>query len=253
MAGHSSTEQDPGLTLTTQQPVAQQRIVDLLQAAWAVFVKDLRIELRTRYAINAMVLFAACTAMMVSIGTTFIGLRRTEEALLIQASLLWIALLFAAISGLSRGFVHEEETRTLAALRLAAPAIAVYLGKFLLNLALLALLGLITSLLFIVLVRVQVGSPLAFLGMLAAGGLSLATSTTILAAIITRASFKNALFAVLAFPLLVPPLIIAIQGTAATLADGGGVVALPALQFLIAYSVAMFVASLLLFRFVWEA
>ncbi|NCC36037.1 MAG: heme ABC transporter permease CcmB, partial [Chloroflexia bacterium] len=125
MAGHSSTEHDPVLTLTTQQPVAQQRIVDLLQAAWAVFVKDLRIELRTRYAINAMVLFAACTAMMVSIGTTFIGLRRTEEALLIQASLLWIALLFAAISGLSRGFVHEEETRTLAALRLAAPAIAV--------------------------------------------------------------------------------------------------------------------------------
>lgn len=225
----------------------------ILVAAWAVFVKDLRTELRTRYALNAMVLFAACTAVMVSIGTTFIGLRRSEEALLIQASLLWVALLFAAITGLSRGFVHEEETRTLAALRLAAPPVAVYLGKFLLNLALLAVLGLITSVLFIVLVRVQVGSPLAFLLMIAAGSLCLAAATTILAAIIARASFKSALFAVLAFPLLIPPLIIAIQGTAVSLDNAGLDPVRGALQFLVAYSVATFVASLMLFRFVWEA
>jgi len=227
-------------------------IRDTLAAAWAVFVKDLRTELRTRYAINAMVLFAACTAVMVSLGTTFIGLRRTEEFLLIQSSLLWIAFLFAAITGLSRGFVQEEEARTMAALRLAAPPIAVYLGKFLLNLVLLALLGAISSVLFIVLVRVQVGSPLAFMLMLASGSLCLASATTILAAIISKAGFKSALFAVLAFPLLVPPLIVAIQGTAVTLDNGGLGVALGALQFLGAYSVATFVASLMLFRFVWE-
>jgi heme exporter protein B len=228
-------------------------INELLRAAWAVFVKDLRSELRTRYAINAMVLFAACAAMMVSIGTTFIGLRRTQEAMQIQSSLLWVALLFAAITGLSRGFVQEEEARTMPALRLAAPALAVYLGKFLLNLALLALLGLITTLLFVVLVRVQVGSPLAFTLLLAGGALCLASATTLLAAIISKASFKSALFAVLAFPLLVPPLIVAIQGTALALDNGGLLPALGALQFLGAYSVATFVASLLLFRFVWEA
>ncbi len=244
------------MSVRSEQPVAEPAVPPLrtiLVAAWAVFVKDLRTELRTRYALNAMVLFAACTAVMVSIGTTFIGLRRTEEALLIQASLLWVALLFAAITGLSRGFVHEEETRTLPALRLAAPPAAVYLGKFLLNLALLAVLGLITSVLFIVLVRVQVGSPLAFLLMIAAGSLCLAAATTILAAIIARASFKSALFAVLAFPLLVPPLIIAIQGTAVSLDNAGLEPVRGALQFLVAYSVATFVASLMLFRFVWEA
>lgn len=225
----------------------------LFAAAWAVFVKDLRSELRTRYALNAMVLFAACTAVMVSVGTTFIGLRRTDEALLIQASLLWIALLFAAMSGLARSFVHEEETRTLAALRMAAPPLAVYLGKFLFNVALLVLLSIITSLLFIIFVRVHVASPMAFMAILAGGGLCLATATTILAAIIAQASFKSALFAVLAFPLLVPPLVVAIQGTALSLGEGGLALALPALQFLLAYSVATFVASLMLFPFVWEA
>lgn len=226
---------------------------EILRAAWAVFVKDMRTELRTRYAINALVLFAACSAVAVSMGVGFIGLRRTEEALLIQATLLWIALLFAALNGLARGFVHEEEARTMAALRLAAPPLAVYLGKFMLNLVLLALLGAITSVLFIVLVRVQVGSPLAFTLILAAGGVSLASATTILAAIISKASFKSALFAVLAFPLLVPPLIIAIQGTAVALDNAGLGPALGALQFLAAYAVATFVASLMLFRFVWEA
>jgi heme exporter protein B len=246
-----SSEQAPPEPLQSAPAPLTTRAV--LRAAWAVFMKDLRSELRTRYALNAMVLFAACTAVMVSIGTTFIGMRRTEEALLIQSSLLWIALLFAAISGLARGFVHEEETRTLAALRLAAPPLAVYLGKFLFNLALLSLLGVVTSLLFIVFVRVEVGSPLAFTALLAAGGLCLAAATTILAAIIAQASFKSALFAVLAFPLLIPPLVIAIQGTALSLDNSGLALALPALQFLIAYSVATFVASLLLFPFVWEA
>lgn len=224
-----------------------------LAAAWAVFVKDLRTELRTRYAINALVLFAACAAVAVSLGVGFIGLRRTEEALLIQATLLWIALLFAALNGLARGFVHEEEARTMAALRLAAPPLAVYLGKFLLNLVLLVVLGAITSVLFIVLVRVQVGSPLAFVLLLSAGGLSLASATTVIAAIISKASFKSALFAVLAFPLLVPPLVVAIQGTAVALDNAGLGPALGALQFLVAYAVATFVASLMLFRYVWEA
>ncbi|NJN16083.1 MAG: heme ABC transporter permease CcmB [Oscillochloris sp.] len=233
-------------------PVAQS-LHDLLAAAWAVLAKDIRSELRTRYALNAMVLFAASTAMMVSIGTTFIGLRRTEEALQIQSSLLWVALLFAAITGLSRGFVQEEEARTMAALRLAAPPLAVFLGKFFFNLALLLLLGGVTSVLFVVLVRIEIGSPLAFAALLAAGGICLASATTILAAIIARASFKSAIFAVLAFPLLVPPLIIAIQATALALDNSGFVAVVPALRFLLSYAVATFVASLLLFRFVWEA
>jgi heme exporter protein B len=224
----------------------------LLRATWAVLVKDLRSELRTRYALNTLVLFAASAAVAVSLGVGFIGLRRTEEALLIQATLLWIALLFAALNGLARGFVHEEETRTILALRLAAPPIAVYLGKLLFNLVLLAILDLVTTLLFIILVRVEVGSPLAFVIVLTSGGLGLATATTLLAAIIARASFKSALFAVLAFPLLVPVLIVAIQSTALALDSGGVAAVLPAVQFLLAYAVATFTASLLLFRFVWE-
>lgn len=224
-----------------------------LRAAWAIFRKDLACELRTRYAINTLLLFAISATTAVSLGVGFLGLRRTEEALLIQSALLWVALLFAALNGLSRSFVYEEEARTLAALRLSASPTAVFLGKFCFNLTLILVLALVTSLLFIVLLRVKVGSPLAFSAILATGGLALTSATTIIAAIIARASFKGALFAVLAFPLLVAPLIIAIQGTAQSLENVAVDVVFGPIQFLLAYVVVTFIASLILFPFVWEA
>ncbi len=228
-------------------------IVATFRAAWAIFRKDIACELRTRYAINTLLLFAVSATTAISLGVGFLGLRRTQEALLIQSALLWIALLFAALNGLSRSFVYEEETRTLTALRLTASPTAVFLGKFCFNLMLVLTLNLVTSLLFIVLLRVRVGSPFAFGAMLAMGGLALTSATTIIAAIISRASFKGALFAVLAFPLLVAPLIVAIQGTAQTLENVTFDVVFGSLRFLFAYVVATFTASLLLFPFVWES
>lgn len=225
----------------------------ITRAAWAVFVKDIRSELRSRYAINALILFAVSTAVAVSLGVGFIGLRREDDWLNVQSSLLWIALLFAALNGLSRSFVQEEETRTALALRLAAPPAAVYLGKLLFNLALLLLLDLVTSLLFVLFVRLEIVNLGLFIALLAAGSLALATTTTILAAIIAKANLKSALFAVLAFPLLVPLLVTAIKGTALALEGVGWAQGWPFLQALLGLAIAMFVASLLLFRFVWEA
>jgi heme exporter protein B len=224
----------------------------LLLATWAVFTKDIRSELRTRYALNALLLFAASTAVAVSFAVPLLGTRREAEWLAIQAALLWVALLFAALNGLARSFVQEEERRTTLALRLAAPPLAVYLGKFLFNLVLLAALATVTTVLFLVFLQVEIGNVALFLAMLAVGGLCLATATTLLAAIIAQASFKSGLFAVLAFPLVVPLLVVAIRGT--TLAIGGGAWSqgAPLLQFLLAYAVATFVASQMLFRLVWE-
>ncbi|HEU5086926.1 MAG TPA: heme exporter protein CcmB [Roseiflexaceae bacterium] len=225
----------------------------LLQAAWAVFRKDVRAELRTRYALNALVLFAACAIVAVSIGVGPLAPSRNADLRLIQSALLWIAILFAAFTGLSRSFVHEEETRTAAALRLAAPPLAVYLGKFLFNLALLVLLDVVTVLLAIALLRLRIGNPGLFAAMVAAGSLGLVSATTLIAAIIARAGVKGALFAVLAFPLLVPLLVVAIQGTDLALGGVQWAQGLAPLQVLLAYTIALFSASMLLFAMVWES
>jgi heme exporter protein B len=222
-------------------------------ATWAVLLKDIRSELRTRYALNALLLFAASTAVAVSFAVPLLGTQRDPQSLVIQAALLWIALLFAALNALARSFVQEEERRTTLALRLAAPPLAVYLGKFLFNLALLVALDLVVTVLFLIFLQVEIGNGGLFVAALALGSLCLATATTLLAAIIAQASFKSGLFAVLAFPLIVPLLVVSIQCTTIALGGGAWSQGAPLLQFLLAYAIATFVASLLLFRFVWEA
>ncbi len=235
--------------LSSRDPV---REAPLLAAAWAVFRKDVRSELRTRYALNAVILFAASTVVALSLGMGPLTASRNADLPIIQAGLLWIAILFAAFTGLARAFVQEEEARTAAALRLAARPAAVFLGKLLFNLALLLLLVALTTVLFVIMLRVQVGNPMMLAAILLAGSLGLVAATTLIAAIIARASVKGALFAVLSFPLLAPLLVVAIQGSAAALLGRGWEYGVGPLQVLAGYTIALVVASLFLFNSVWE-
>ncbi len=225
----------------------------LWSAAWAVARKDVRIELRTRYALNSMLLFAVTTAVMVSFRLGPLGVSRDSRAVSTLAVLLWVAIFFAAMNGLSRTFVREEETRTVALLRLSTPPLAVYLGKLLVNLGLLALLETLVTLLFVVLMNVRIAQPGLFALILGLGGFGLAGATTIIAALVAKADGRNALFTILAFPLLLPLLIIAVEVTEVALAGSSWSNALGGLRVLAAYALAQTVASLLLFELTWES
>lgn len=225
----------------------------LLAAAWAVAGKDVRIELRSRYALNAMLLFAVTTVVVVSFRLGPLGVSRDERAVSTLAVLLWVAIFFAALNGLARAFVREEEARTAPALRLAAPPLAIYLGKLLVNLGLLALLETLVALLFVGLMNVRVAQPGLLAAALALGGIGLAGATTIIAALVSKADGRNALFAVLAFPLLLPLLVVAVEVTELALAGGGWPKAWPGLRLLAAYGAAQLLASLLLFETTWES
>ncbi len=218
----------------------------LLAAAWAVCAKDLRAEFRTRYALSAVGLFAITTLTVISFALGPFGL---EQDLL--AALLWVVLFFAAMAGLARVFVHEEEARTAPALRLAAPAGAVYLGKYLFNLVLLLLLEVLVVPLFVAMMGLQVKGPGLFLLVLLLGDLGLAGVTTVVAAMVAQASARGALFTVLSFPLLLPLLVSGIEGSRLSLAGEPLAVVWPSLQVLLAYAVAMLTISLMLFPVIW--
>ena len=71
----------------------------------------------------------------------------------------------------------------------------------------LALLQIVIALLFFVLTDAVLADPVLFIIVLALGAVGLAGATTLIAAIISKASVKGALFAVLSFPILLPLLI----------------------------------------------
>jgi len=219
-----------------------------VREAAAVFAKEWRCELRTRYALNTLALFAINTLVVVSFSLGPLGVApgASSEALPV---LLWLILLFAAAAGLPRSFVHEEETQTATALRLAATPSALFCGKVAYALTLLVALEALVAPLFLVVMNLDVARPGLLIATLAAGGFGLAVCSTLVAAIIAQARGKGTLFAVLSFPVLLPLLLLAVELTRGAFAGGTPGVAL--VQLLL-YDGAVTTAGLMLFPVVWN-
>ncbi len=213
----------------------------------ALLKKDLLEEFRTRYAVNALLMFAVTALVMVSFA---VGVNTLSATL--HAALLWIILFFASMSGLSRSFVKEEEQNTAAALRLAAPAEVVYVGKLIFNFLIMLVLAVLILLLYLFLLNPPLGSPALLVLVIFLGVVGLSGATTILAAIVARASNQGTLLPVLSFPVLLPLLVTAINATRVSM-EGGTIGDLSqGLLFLVAYGGIIVTASLLLFDFVWH-
>lgn len=220
----------------------------LASRALAVYMKDLRLELRSRAALNAILLFAVSTLAVISFSFGQIGL----SARLLSA-LYWVVMFFSAMSGLAHVFVREEEAGTAMALRLHAQPEAVLIGKLLLNATILILLGLIVTPLFFVFTTLpSEADVLMFVGLAILGIGGLCSASTLVGAIIARSAVRGALFAVLAFPILVPLLLVVVGGCDKALQGQPWAEVSSELQFLFAYLIAVTVAAMMLFRFVWN-
>jgi len=213
----------------------------------ALFLKDFKSELRTRYSLNALVMFAVITLTVISFSIGMFSLSSK-----VKSSLFWIVIFFSAMSGLAQVFIKEEEAKTSSLLKLVASPESIFAGKLLYNLVLLLFLELIIVPLFIIMLGFSILNFWLFLCVLVLGSLGLVCATTIIAAIVAKASVKGALFAVLSFPILLPLLVTVISGTNLAAEGASFSQGLRDLQILFSYAVVMFVASFLLFDFVWE-
>ncbi len=222
----------------------------MLAETLAVMIKDLRTEFRTRIALNALGLFAL--TVLAAVSYTVGPYRITaEDRPFLLAVLLWIVIFFAALAGLDRSFVKEEESHTAPLLRLAASPTAVWLGKLGFNLILIYLLMAILVPLYCILMGYEIVLVGGFVAILIVGGFALAVITTIVAAIIARALTRGALFSVLSLPLLLPLLIFLIQGTSGA-AGGDADVVSNSIRAVVSMGGIMTIVSALLFPTVWN-
>ena len=220
--------------------------------AVAIFLKDFRSELRTKVAVNSIVLFAVITLALVSYSIGPYRIPPAEKPAILSA-LLMIILFFASMTGLSRVFVKEEESRTADTLRLAADPHAVFLGKLLLNLVTMAGVTAVVVPLFSILMEYHPVHICSFYGIIALGMLGLTVASTLIAAIISKAGMKGALFPILAFPILLPLLLETSQALAKAAAWPDLSFLGQALGILVSYAGITFFAGLILFEKVWRA
>jgi len=220
----------------------------VLDAVLAIALKDATAELRRRTAVVAVLFFAATALALVSFAIGPFGLPPDDRPP-VQAALLWIILFFAAATGLPRAFAHEEETGTALALRKTLPAGRVLAGKALFNFVLFLAIAAVTVPGFAVLLEARAGSAAGLAATVLAGGYGLAVVSTFLSALSARAGQRHVLFVLIAFPLLSPLLLTAIQATLEALR--GGFPGTP-LRVLIAYDGAASCGAYLLASVAWE-
>jgi heme exporter protein B len=217
----------------------------LSRSIWAVWEKDFRSEWRSRAALNAVALFSV--AAPVALGWSLAKQKLPPEAL---GGLLWTTLFFAALLGLPRAFVKEEESGTAALLRLHFSSDAVLWGKVLGQLALLVVTQIAAVPLFVLLLGARVEAPFLLLLAVVLGDVGLAVSSSILGAMAAQARSKGALFSALAVPLMLP--LLASLSVATGAAFGAKIDAAPALQVVAAFDVVLLAAAWMTFDFVWN-
>ena len=86
-----------------------------LSVIWAIFVKDLRVEWRSRETLVPMCVFGLLVVFLFN----FAFEAAHEETLRLLPGLLWIAFAFSGILGFNRSFASERENSCLEGMTLA--------------------------------------------------------------------------------------------------------------------------------------
>ena len=191
----------------------------LARESLAVAAKDLRIEIRGRYAVGTVLPFAATLliAFGLSLGPGRTLLRETAPGLL------WLAVLFASVLAFRRSYEAEGEDGALEGLVLSPlDRAAIYLGKALAVAAQLivleALVILLVSALFDLSFARGAGVTLAAFVL---GTIGLAAVGSLFGVLTESARAREAVFPLLVLPLTVPVLIAGVKATAAATAGAG--------------------------------
>ncbi len=213
----------------------------------AVTAKDVRSELRTRYGITALLLFVITAVSLVVFSVA-------DEPLPppLTVALLWIIMMFTAMTGLGRSFLTEEERGTALFLRINSTPLAVFGGKLLTNILLSVGANVLATLLMLVFVSGFV--PGSFAGLIAVvllGSVGLACVLTIVSAIIAKAGARSPILPVLGFPILVPILLLGTRSMLLSLAGFDLQESLPNLVLMFVYSGLVTIISAFVFEYVW--
>ena len=173
--------------------------------------KDLLLELRSRDTVPAMLLFVVSTLVVFNFA---LPVGASDEA---AYGLLWAALVFTAILGLTRAFAAEREQRVLDGLVLApSDRSVIWLGKAIAVVAFLALAEVVALPAFALFFE-PVGWELVAAVALATVGF--AAVGTLLAAMAAASRARELLLPLLFLPLVIP---IVVGGVGASIADDPG-------------------------------
>lgn len=202
---------------TTGRGRARHGIAAALAAAWAIFLKDLRIEVRRRETLTLIAVFALLVLVVFNFA---IDLQMNNPAA-VAPGVFWTAILFAGMLAIGRAYAAEQQERTIDGLLLApVDRTAIYLAKLLTAFGHMLVLQVVLIPGFGLMYNQPVLRPSLWLGVLA-GTFGLAVVGTLFAALTANVRGRESLLPVLLLPTAVPLIIGSVRLTSSALTGSG--------------------------------
>jgi heme exporter protein B len=211
--------------------------------------KDLRLEWRSKDAINSMLFFALLVVVIFSFSFD----PTAEESRHIAGGIVWVAFLFAAVVALNQTWARELRNQVLDAYRVSpAPANALFISKAVGNFIFVAVLEALMAPLFMVFYNLRSIGPayeLVLVAVLATW--ALVANGTFFAAMSIRTRSREVMLPLILFPISIPALLAMVSATTAILTGEGA--ARFWVVLLVVYDVVFTTVCLLLFETVLHA
>ncbi len=174
--------------------------------------KDLQLEWRSRDSVTGMLFFSLLVVVVFSLAFD----PTAAESRQIAGGILWIVILFAAVTALNQSWTREQRNHVLDAQRMApsSPA-ALFLGKSLANMLFVTGVELVLAPLFTVFYNLHaIGSGWLLLLVLPLGTWALVANGTFFAALGLRTRNRELMLPLVLFPITIPALLAMVQATA---------------------------------------
>jgi len=213
--------------------------------------KDIRLEWRSKDAINSMLFFA----LLVVVVFSFSFDPNAEESRLIAGGLIWVAFLFAAVVALNQTWARELRNQVLDAYRVSpAPANALFLAKAVGNFIFVVILEALMTPLFIMFYKLRaLGPAWQLLPVAILGTWAIVVNGTFFAAMSLRTRSREIMLPLLLFPITLPALISLVEATTTILLGDPSTSAKFWIVLLATYDVVFTTGCLALFETVLHA
>ena len=221
----------------------------MTSALWTHLVKDLRIEWRSKDAINSMLFFALLVVVLFSMAFD----PRGPFAQQIVGGVLCVATMFASVSALNQAWAREIRHQVMDAQRmLPTPGAELFLAKVIANFLFVTIVQIVLAPVFWVMYNLNVqGQAWQLALVLPLGTWALVANGTFFAALAIRSRNRELLLPLILFPIFLPALLAMVVATTSILTGESD----PTLwiKLLAGYDIIFTTVSLLLFDVVFHA
>lgn len=208
---------------------------------------EINLELKQKHFISSIVLYVVSTIFVCYLSFEKI------DAPNIWNGLFWIVMLFSLTNAISKSFLNENSNKQLFLYTLINPRHLI-ISKIIYNLILTTFLTSLSFIVFNILIETNKENFnfSLFLVSIILGGMSISSTLTLISAIAAKTNNNIGILAILAFPIILPSILLATQLT--TLAFNGGDFenASSTLALLGAINVLSIALAFLLFPYLWR-